>query len=384
MPPTYSIDPKAFWQDPYPDLKRIQAMAPAVEVPELNAVLITRRNDIFEQEKRIDVFSSRQPDGLMTILMGENMMRKDGDDHLVERKIAFPALSPRTVRQVWAQKFHDAADRILDGLETAATCDLVRDYAMPVCGEALKVITGLTEMPTHEMDRVSQHMLDGCANYIGDPEVEERCHAATAYIDEHIDRMVPALKAEPDTSLLSVQLAAGLKMASTRANVKLTISGGQNEPRDAIAGTAWALLAHPGQFEKLAAGQASYADAFEEYARWVSPIGMSPREIARAETVLEYAFEPGQRVFLMFGAANRDPRVFDDPELFDISRDNRQAIPFGAGPHFCAGAAASKTLIADVALPKLFQRFPNLRLVDDVAFGGWAFRGPLSVPVALS
>ncbi len=383
MPHQYSIDHQAFWQDPYPDLKQVQAMAPAVEVPELDAVLITRRDDIFVQEKRIEVFSSRQPGGLMTSLMGENMMRKDGAEHLTEKKVVFPSLSPKTVREVWTSQFEAATDRVLESLSDTRDCDLMRDYAMPVCAEALKVITGLTEMPLHEMDRVSQHMLDGCANYTGDPDIEARCHAATAYIDEHIDRMVPGLKSKPDCSLLSVQLESGLHIDSIRANVKLAISGGQNEPRDAITGTVWALLSHPEQLQLIASGQANYADAFAEYARWMSPVGMSPRQIARPERVLDYDFVEGQRVFFMFGIANRDPRVFDDPDDFIISRNTSKSIAFGAGPHFCAGAAASKTLISDIALPKLFERFPNIQLDGDVEIGGWAFRGPLAVPVTL-
>ena len=96
MSETYTINPEVFWSDPYPDLRKIQLQAPAVEVPQLNAVLITRRDDIFEQEKRIEVFSSRQPGGLMTVLMGENMMRKDGTEHLAERKVLMPALSIQT------------------------------------------------------------------------------------------------------------------------------------------------------------------------------------------------------------------------------------------------------------------------------------------------
>lgn len=383
MPHQYSIDHQAFWQDPYPDLKQVQAMAPAVEVPELDAVLITRRDDIFVQEKRIEVFSSRQPGGLMTSLMGENMMRKDGAEHITEKKVVFPSLSPKTVREVWTSQFEAATDRVLESLSDTRDCDLMRDYAMPVCAEALKVITGLTEMPLHEMDRVSQHMLDGCANYTGDPDIEARCHAATAYIDEHIDRMVPGLKSKPDCSLLSVQLESGLHIDSIRANVKLAISGGQNEPRDAITGTVWALLSHPEQLQLIASGQANYADAFAEYARWMSPVGMSPRQIARPERVLDYDFVEGQRVFFMFGIANRDPRVFDDPDDFIISRNTSKSIAFGAGPHFCAGAAASKTLISDIALPKLFERFPNIQLDGDVEIGGWAFRGPLAVPVTL-
>jgi len=381
MTETYNIDPKQFWRDPYPDLAKIQAQAPAVTVPQLGATLITRRDDIFEQEKRIEVFSSKQPDGLMTVLMGENLMRKDGDDHISERKILFPALSPRAIKETWKAKFEETTSQILDDLAPSGHCDLVKDFAMPVCGEALKVITGLTDMPAHEMDRVSQHMLDGCANYIGDKDVQTRCNAATAYIDEHIDHMVPKLQDAPDSSVLSVQLAAGLPMTSARANVKLVISGGQNEPRDAIAGAAWALLAHPDEQAKIETGAASYLDAFEEYARLVSPIGMSPRQVAKQEHVLDHTFEIGERVFLMFGAANRDPRIFDNADVFDISRNNRKSVTFGAGPHFCAGAAASRALIADVALPKLFERFPRLRIDGDVTFGGWAFRGPLSVPV---
>ena len=56
----------------------------------------------------------------------------------------------------------------------------------------------------------------------------------------------------------------------------------------------------------------------------------------------------------------------------------------GAGPHFCAGAAASRVLIADIALPRLFQRFPDLRIDGEVTFGGWAFRDPLQLPVSWS
>ena len=83
----------------------------------------------------------------------------------------------------------------------------------------------------------------------------------------------------------------------------------------------------------------------------------------------------------MFGSGNRDERVFAEPEVFDVSRDNSASIAFGAGPHFCAGAWASRCLIADVALPMIFERLTGLKLAGDVAMGGWAFRGPLSMPV---
>jgi hypothetical protein len=232
------------------------------------------------------------------------------------------------------------------------------------------------------MDRVSQGMIDGCSNYAGDPAVEAHCHDCTDSIDRHIDARMPELEVAPDHSLLSVQMQAGLSQEQIRANVKLAISGGQNEPRDAIAGAVWAMLTHPVQLEMVRRGAATWLQAFEEYARWISPIGMSPRRVAQRAEIEGVTFEPEDRVFLMFGSGNRDEAVFDQPERFDITRDLGPSISFGAGPHFCAGAWASKCLISEVALPMIFDRLAGLRLDGETRFGGWAFRGPLTMPVA--
>lgn len=317
----------------------------------------------------------------MTVLMGKNMMRKDGAPHQAERRAIFPAVSPRTVRDVWTAGFEAAADTVLDALAPRGAADLVNDYAMPVSAEALKLITGLTNMTAHEMNRVSQGMIDGIANYTGAPDVEARCHDCTASIDRHITERIPKVDAAPDHSLLSVQRRAGLGDAQVRANIKLAISGGQNEPRDAIAGAAWALMTHPDQLRRVLDGAASWMQAFEEYARWISPIGMSPRRVAREAMLNDVRVFPDERVFLMYGSGNRDASVFPDPDRFDSTRDVGPSLAFGAGPHFCAGAWASRALVANVALPKLFARLPGLRLDGPAPFAGWAFRGPLKMPV---
>jgi len=279
--PHFDIDVASFWADPYPDLARMRRQAPIAFVPQLGSTVFTRRDDIFTQEKRTDVFSSHQPAGLMNTLMGHNMMRKDGEAHMAERAAMFPAVSPRTVRDSWSLKFQAHADRILEELAPAGSANLCKAFALPLSAECLKDITGLTNMRFADMDAWSQAMIDGIANYSGNKEVEARCHAATAGIDAAIDDMIPVLAKHPDHSILSVLLAAGQPIDSIRANVKLAISGGQNEPRDAIAGTIWALLTHPDQLALVAAGRAKWIDVFEEYARWIAPIGMSPRRVAK-------------------------------------------------------------------------------------------------------
>ncbi|MGB3043068.1 MAG: cytochrome P450 [Xanthobacteraceae bacterium] len=381
--PHFDIDVREFWNDPYPALKRMRAETPIAFIPQLGSTIFTRRDDIFVSEKRIEVFSSHQPAGLMNVLMGHNMMRKDGDAHMSERAAMFPAVSPRTVRDTWRTQFQAHADRILDDLAPRGRADLCKAFALPLSAECLKHITGLTNMRYQDMDAWSQAMIDGIANYTGDKAVEARCNAATAGIDAAIDDMIPVVTKHPNQSILSVLMAAGMAMESIRANIKLAISGGQNEPRDAISGTIWALLTHPDQLALVRDGKAKWIEVFEEYARWIAPIGMSPRRVAKPWSYGGIDFEPEDRVFFMFGSANRDEACFDDPETFDITRDTAKSIAFGAGPHYCAGAWASRAMVADVALPSIFAKLKNLRLDDaePVRIGGWAFRGLLNLPV---
>ena len=86
-------------------------------------------------------------------LMGQNMMRKDGEEHKKERRIIFPTVSPKTTQNVWKQKFIDHTKKILDNLSDQQEIDLVNEFAKPVSAEALKSITGLTNMTWQEMDR---------------------------------------------------------------------------------------------------------------------------------------------------------------------------------------------------------------------------------------
>ena len=92
--PHFNIDVASFWADPYPDLAAMRREAPIAFVPQLGSTVFTRRYDIFTQEKRIDVFSSHQPAGLMNTLMGHNMTY-----HLDCRLITRPGLNHSGWRQ---------------------------------------------------------------------------------------------------------------------------------------------------------------------------------------------------------------------------------------------------------------------------------------------
>ncbi len=376
--PVFHLDLAAFRENPYPQLKRMRAEAPIAFVPELNRTLFTRLDDIKKAEPDVAHFSSEQPGGLMTVLMGENMMRKGGAAHAAERKAIFPTVSPKTARDHWSAMFAASADEILDDITPLGEGDLFRLYATRLSGEALRVITGLESLTWQEMDAVSQAMIDGISNYTGDKTVEAACHRATARIDDAITELLEAGGTGCD--MCSAMIAAGLPERQVRANIKLAISGGQNEPRDVIAGIIWALLSHPEQLEMALSGAVTWQQVMEEYVRWLAPIGMTPRRIAAPVAFNGIEFAEGDDVFFMFNSANHDEKYFTNPEVFDITRDASKHIAFGAGPHFCAGAWASKALITDVALPKLFARLTPRLAADPVRIGGWAFRGVLNLP----
>src|SRR5947199_7507280 len=194
--PRIDIDPAAFWADPYPMLATMRKQAPIAFVPQLGSTLLTSRDDISISEKQIDVFSSHQPAGLMNRLMGHNMMRKDGEAHQVERRAMFPTVSPKTVKAHWTAQFQAHADRILDAIEPGRN-DFMRDFALPLSGECLKSMTGLTNIGYQDMDAWSQGMIEGIANYGGDPAVEARCHAASSGIGAAIDDMLPGVRTGP-------------------------------------------------------------------------------------------------------------------------------------------------------------------------------------------
>jgi cytochrome P450 len=162
--PVQDIDLKTFESNPYPILGFFRTNSPITYVPQLNATLFSKHQDIFICEKNVEVFSSVQPNGLMTKLMGQNMMRKDGDAHINERKAIFPTVSPKIVKDFWKDQFVEKTTKIIKKIGNKKELEIVSEFSTQVSAEALKLITGLSKMKWIEMDRVSQGMIDGCSS----------------------------------------------------------------------------------------------------------------------------------------------------------------------------------------------------------------------------
>jgi cytochrome P450 len=165
--------------------------------------------------------------------------------------------------------------------------------------------------------------------------------------------------------------------------VKVIIGGGLNEPRDSICTAAYGLLSNPEQLPRVLADESSWKNVFEETVRWVAPIGMYPRRVAKRTELSGIILEPDMPIGLSAASACHDEKYFPDGHRFDVFREKKPHLAFGSGPHFCLGTWVARKMVGEIAVPALFRRLKNLRLDPDnpPKMGGWVFRGPLSVPV---
>ncbi|MFI1168561.1 cytochrome P450 [Streptomyces sp. NPDC020801] len=373
------------WADPYPIYRQLRRLQPVAWVPAADRYLVTRHRDIVHLERHPEIFSAAERDSLMIRVMGQTMLRKDGVDHLRERRAAESALRPRAVKQHWAPVFQKIADELIDGFHERGEADLFTEFAGPMAARSLAAVLGLLEVDARDLQTWSQAMMDGTGNYGDEPEVWQRSDAATRGVDEAVDAAIARLRAHPDASVISAMLHASDPLTSEqiRGNVKLFIGGGLNEPRDATAVGAYALLTHPEQRALVTADPARFEDVFEESVRWVAPIGMYPRQTTREVELGGTLLPAGARLGVVLGSANRDESVFAEPDTFDMDRGDRAHIAFGGGPHFCLGSWVARTQVGRISLPTLFRRLRGLRLSDSapVRMGGWVFRGVLNLPV---
>ncbi|MEI4271199.1 cytochrome P450 [Klenkia sp. LSe6-5] len=373
-------------EDPYPVFARLRAQAPVHWVPAVDRYLVVGYHAAHEVELDADRFTADEAGSLMKRAMGHSMLRKDDPEHAVERQSYGGVLRPRAIKAHWDALFQRNAQAHLQRLRAAGPgADLVAEFAAPYAAENLRQICGFHNATAEDLQRWSQTLIDGTGNYADDPDVWAAAQRSSTEVDTAIDEMLVRLRHEPDHTLLSGLADLPIPLEAVRANLKMTIGGGLNEPRDAIATTLWALLSHPDQLDRVVADR-RWADAFEESIRWVAPIGMYPRQ-ATGDTVLDgMAIPGGARLGVHVGAANRDPALFDEPERFDVDRPKVPHLAFGGGSHFCAGAWVARASVVGVALPLLVGELPDLRLdpASPAQVRGWVFRGVTHLPVLWS
>lgn len=391
------------WNDPYPLYTWLRNTTPLVRgrLPFVGKVWMTTRYDgaatVLKDAKRF-VSRPRRANGrpplyerfLPRIILefSQSMVTSDGADHRRLRGLVAKAFTPARVEQL-EQRIESIASELLDEAASSGTFDLMAAFALPL---PLRIISELLGVERHEQ-AYFHRTIDVL---ISDQRELALLLQLPTYRGLHrfFQRMLERKRLAPADDLTSALIAVEqdhdrLTPEELMSMVLLLLFAGHETTVNLIGNGTLALLEHPEQLERLRDDPSLVPSAIEEMLRYDSPAHQPALRYVTEELQLEQTrLRPGDKVLPLLAAANRDPRVFDDPDAFDVGRTPNRHLAFGAGPHFCIGAHLSR-FEGRIAFTRLLERFPTLRLAVDRSALQWrgngsGLRGLTSLPVRVA
>jgi cytochrome P450 len=296
-----------------------------------------------------------------------NMFTAYGDNHRRLRGLIAPALSARRIAALRPRIAEITAGLLAELADTAPdeVVDLRAAFTQRLPIEVICELFGVPADARPDLRRI----VDGVFNTASTPEETAATYAAmVAYLDDLIARK----RAEPGDDLTSVLLDGApdgrLSEEELADTLILLLGAGHETTVNLLTHAVIGLAGHPDQLDLVRSGVQGWEAVIEEALRWQAPIAHLPLRYAVADLTLAdgVVIPRGAAILASYAAANRDPRHYgSDAAEFDITRPAKDHLAFGHGVHFCLGAPLAR-LEAAVALPALFDAFPNLRLAGGI------------------
>jgi cytochrome P450 len=364
--------------DPYPFYARARAEAPVFYSPLVDMWMVSRYDDIwtvlrdparFSAANALSPVSPFTPEAQQILLDGGYTLKpaltnNDPPGHTRVRGHINKAFSARRIAQL-EPRIRGYADALIDAFAADGCADLIRQFAYPL---PIQVVFRLIGIPEEDMDRIKEWCGNRVLFIFGKVSPDEQAACARNmvafwhYIKDFCElrRREPqdltselAAIADKDESVLSMHEVASVVMGLGFAGHETTTN---------MIGTSALHLLNSGQWAHLAADPSLVENAVEELLRYDGSVPVW-RRVAKEAVELGGATIPaGGKIALLLGSANHDEAHFVQPDRFDIAReDARDHLAFGKGIHFCIGAALGRLEIR-IALERLAQRLPGLRL----------------------
>ncbi|MCX4092124.1 cytochrome P450 [Nocardia sp. alder85J] len=291
-----------------------------------------------------------------------SMLVIDPPEHNRMRRPVASAFTPRAIARLEA-RVESVTEELLDALPSDGDADLIADFAAQV---PIAIISEMLGFPDDSRDlfldwgdRMTP-LLD-----IGLPwPVWRDAIVAIGKMDRYADQHLARLRREPGEDMLSALVGAGeLNDSELKATASLLMGAGFETTVNLIGNGIVQLLSHPEQLARLRAEPELWPNAVEEVLRIDAPVQSTARvPITDGVEIDGVRLRRGATVVVSLAGANRDPKVFDDPDRFDVGRANaKEHLTFSTGIHACLGASLAR-MEATHALRALFGRFPDLRL----------------------
>jgi cytochrome P450 len=317
-----------------------------------------------------------------------SLLATEPPDHTRYRKLVSRVFTARAVEELRGRTEQIAAE-LLDQIDPRRPVDLVATYCslLPVT-----VIAQILGVPERDRDKVlrlgaaAAPSLDLGLSWARFRQVESALREFDLWLGQHIDH----LRRQPGDDLLSRLVTAqedgvGLTDLELRSTAGLVLAAGF-ETTVNLLGNGIALLAgNPEQRSLLATRDDLWPNAVDEVLRVDPPVLLTARMTLADTEVAGVPMRRGSVMVALLAGANRDPKVFPEPDAFDVTRPNaRDHLSFSAGRHFCLGASLAR-MEGEVGLRALFERYPEARVENGAARRSTRIlRGYETLPVTLS
>ncbi len=287
----------------------------------------------------------------------------DDPDHARIRNPLAKALYKRVAR--CRPLVEQVVNEVLDRLHGRSEFDVMADFAIHVPIDVIARILGVDDTRLKEFREWSEGVIQSLNPFRTDEQTKKLVWAATA-LSAYMRELMEQRRAAPKDDLVSDMVALQaegepISDGEVSINLQSLLVGGNLTTTDLIGNAVWLLLTHPEELARLKADPTLINSAVEEVLRYEGPVDITGRIASRDLDVSGCPVKATQSMLLSLRGANRDPVTFPDPHRFDIARKDAPHVSFGGGLHLCIGAPLAR-LEAQVALPALFAKFPNLRL----------------------
>ena len=294
-----------------------------------------------------------------------SMIYEDDPQHRRLRNLVNKAFTPRAVGRL-SDRVEEISAELLDDLEKQGQVEIQEAYARPI---PTRVIAEMVGLPREDLLEFAASMRMLTSGFSG-LRVLRTLFWDLRQTNQFFRTLIARKRAEPGDDILSELIAAeeeGDRLSEDElvAMVFLLIIGGFETTLHLITNGVRTLLEHPDQLDRLRAEPELWNSAVEEIVRHRGPVhGTKPQYAMEDVSLHGFTIKRGTPVMPLLGAANHDPRAFEKPDEFDITRSPNHHLGFGFGAHFCLGKQLA-LMETRIALKNLVERNPNLRLAVD-------------------